>query len=370
LKRKVLIVGTILMLVLVSLLVYYCHGMQTRNAVERLIQKKKIINILVAGSNKNNDHKHKFFAIVSINPDNNRIGITFIPPSFRIRLDDDGNHCARIDEVVVFNFNRLRYSMQKDLKLNIPFFAELYGVDAERLVNLVEGVDLFILDLQKDAPSANFGVNYFDGKKVMRYINAVEENSIYLKYDRILDVLMTLYKDRERMERFNRLEFISELMKSVKTNLLPQEVLRIAEIVHKDGDVMATVLPGYFKDGYYVMDDITFRIYQKEFLAQLIMDKNQKEIDASIKIKILNGTDVPGLARKMRESLIREGLNVVEFGTSPYRRMNKSIIINKRGNIAAVNRVAELTGIQNIYHIIDNTQLYNILVILGEEPAK
>lgn len=369
-KRKVMIAGIAVLLTAVSLLVYYCYGVKTRNAVEKLIQKKKIINILVAGSNKDVDHKHKFFAILSINPDNKRIGITFIPPSFKIRLDDDGDHCARIDEVVVFNFNRLRYSLQKDLKLNIPFYAEVYARDVQRLVDLMEGVEMFVLDQARDVPGLNFGVNYFDGQKVMRYINTVDENSIYMKYDRILDVLMTLYKDRERLERFNNLVFIREMLKSANTNLLPQEVTGICDLVFKDGDVIATVLPGFIKDNYYVMDDITFRIYEKEFLSLLIVDKGEKEINSSIKVKILNGTDVPGLARRMRESLIREGLSVVEFGTSPYRKMTRSVIINKRGNVSAVNRVAELTGIQNIYHIIDNTQLHNVLIILGEDLAK
>jgi anionic cell wall polymer biosynthesis LytR-Cps2A-Psr (LCP) family protein len=370
LKRKVLIFGTIILLAFISAGIYYCHGRRTRNAVEELIQKKKIINILVAGSNTYNAHKHKFFAIISINPENNRIGITFIPPTYKIRLDDDGEDSARIDEMVVFNFNQLRYSLQKDLKLNIPFYAELYAPDVVRIVDLFEGIDLFILDQIKDAPGMSFGVNYFDGEKVMRYINSVEENSIYLKYDRILDVLMTLYKDRERLERFNTVALIRELLKSAKTNLLPQEVMRIGTILCKDGDVMATILPGFLKDGFYVMDDITYRIYEKEFLALLIIDRNEKDIDASIKIKIVNGTDVPGLARKTRERLIREGLNVVEFGTSPYRKMSKSIIINRRGNIMAVNRVAALTGIQNIYHIIDNTQLHNIMIIIGEDQSK
>lgn len=368
-RRRVFIIACAAFVALVALLVYHCHGMKTRNAVDQMIQKKKIINILVAGSNKPNDHKHKFFAIISINPDNRRIGITFIPPSFKIRLDDDGDTVARIDDVVVFNFNRLRYSLQKDLRLNIPFYLELYASDVERIVNLIEGVDLFVLD-QENAPGTGFGISYFDGRKIGRYINTAEQNSIYLKYDRILDVLMTLYRDRERLERFNNIEFITVMMKSMQTNMLPQEVQRIGDLIFKDGDVMATVLPGFLSDGYYVIDDITFRIYEKEFLAQLIVDKSEKEIDSSIKIKIVNGTGVPGLARKMRESLIREGLNVVEFGTSPYRKMERSVIINKRGNVAAVNRVAELTGIQNIYHVIDNTQLHNVMIIIGEDLAK
>ncbi|OHD64771.1 MAG: hypothetical protein A2176_10605 [Spirochaetes bacterium RBG_13_51_14] len=364
-----MIAGGVLLAVLVLLFIYYWHGVRTRNAVEELIRKKRIINILVAGSNSLKDHKHAFFSIVSINPENRRIGITFIPPAFKIRLDD-GGHSARINDVVVFNFNRLRYSIQKDLRLNIPFYAEIYATDVERIVNLIEGVDLFVLDQVRETPGIGFGVNYFDGRKVMRYINTAEQNSIYLKYDRILDVLMTLYRDRERLERFVGMEFMTEVMKSLKTNLLPQEALRIGEIIFNDGDVMATVMPGFFRDGYYVMDDITFRIYEKEFLAQLIVDRNERDIDSSIKIKILNGTDIPGLARKMRERLIREGLNVVEFGTSPYRRMNKSVIINKRASMAAVNRVAELTGIQSTYHIIDNTQLHNIMIIIGEDQTR
>ncbi len=369
-KRRYLAIGAAVMLALVVTTVYYCNAVRSRNAVEKLIQNKKIINILVAGSNRYNDHKHRFFAIVSINSENGRIGVTFIPPNFKIRLDDDGEKVARIDEVVVFNFNRLRYSLQKDLKLSIPFFIEIYAADIERIVNLIEGIDLFILDQMKNAPNFTFGVNYCDGRKVVRYINTADENSIYLKYDRILDVLMSLYDDRVRLGRFNNIDFVRVAMKSMKTNMLPREILGIFDLIMKDGDVMATMLTGYFKDGYYVVDDITHKIYEKEFLRPLIAGKNEKETDSLIKLKIANGTDVAGLARRMRESLIRDGLSVVEFGTSPYKKMNRSIIINRHASIAAVGRVSELTGIPNRYHITDTTQLYNIMIIIGEDRAK
>ncbi|TFH42765.1 MAG: LytR family transcriptional regulator [Chrysiogenales bacterium] len=369
-KRRTLIIGAALLLVLMSVFLYRFCGMRARNAVEQLIQEKRIINILVAGSNKFRDHRHTFFAVVSINPDNRRIGITFIPPSFRIRLDDEGEKGARIDDMVVSDFDPIRTSLQKDLKLNIPFYVELYAQDVERIVDLLEGVDLFVMDSMKNDPAVGFGVNYFDGRRVVRYINSVEENSIFLKYDRILGLLMNMYKDREKYEHLIKSDLAGEIMKSMKTNLLPQEELRIAGIIFKDGDVMATVLPGIFREGFYRMDDITYRIYEKEFLELLIVDRSEKEIDSSIKIKILNGTDAPGLARKMRERLIREGMNVVEFGTSPYKKMKKSIIINRRGNIESARRVSDLTEIRNLFHVIDNTQLHNILIIIGEDMAK
>lgn len=369
-KRKVIIIVSLIMVAVTAMVVYHLMSMRTRNAVEELIQKKRIVNILVAGSNRFNDHRHQFFSIVSINPENGRIGITFLPPSLRMKRDEDDEKGVRIDEMPFTDFDGIRESLQRTLKLNVPFYVELYSKDVERLVDLMEGVDIFVLESRGDDSAAGFGVNYFDGPGVMRYINSVEENSIFLKYDRVLDLIMTMYRDREKYGRFVNGGLIGEIVKSMKTNLLPQEIHRISRIVMGDGDVMGTVLPGFFRDGMYCMDDITYRIYEKEFLADLIVDRSEKEIDSAIKIKILNGTDVPGLARRMRERLIREGMNVVEFGTSPYKKLNRSIIINRRGNIGSARRVAELTEIKNVFHVIDNTQLHNILIIIGEDMAK
>ncbi|MBN2079179.1 MAG: LytR C-terminal domain-containing protein [Spirochaetes bacterium] len=369
-KRKIFIIIVMLVVAVTALVVYHFMSMRARNAVEELIQKKRIINILVAGSNRFNDHRHSFFSVVSINPENGRIGITFLPPSLRMNLDDDDEKGTRIDEMPFTDFGSIRESLQKVLKLNVPFYVELYSNEVERIVDLMEGVDIFVLEGPREDDTVGFGVNYFDGTKVMRYINSVEENSIFLKYDRVLDLIMTMYSDKDTYEGFVTGGLIDQIMKSLKTNLLSQEVLRIARIVMKDGDVMATVLPGFFRDGLYCIDDITYRIYEKEFLAGLIVDRSEKEIDSAIKIKILNGTDTPGLARKMRERLIREGMNVVEFGTSPYTKMTRSIIINRRGNVASARRVAELTDIKNVFHVIDNTQLHNILIIIGEDMTR
>lgn len=153
-------------------------------------------------------------------------------------------------------------------------------------------------------------------------------------------------------------------MKTVRTNLLPQEVFKIGEIIFMEGNVISTILPGSFKNNYYVINDISYKIYEKEFLTSLVVSKKAEPI---IKIKILNGTNVPRLARRMRNNLIRDGLNVVEFGTSPYTKMKESIIICRKGNYSAVNKVSELTGINRIYYIIDSTQLNNLLIIIGED---
>lgn len=363
-KKKIGIALGIIFVICIILVIYNYYRLRTRNAVEKLITDKKMINILLAGSNVYHGNKHKFFAIISINPDNKNIGITFIPPSFRILLDENGKRVSRIDEIDFIDFSKIQNSFKKDLKLAVPFYIELYSPDVIRIVDLLEGVDLFILDQIKGWPNTHNGLNYFDGKKVIKYINSAEQNSIYLKFDRIQDILLTLYYNKETKNKLNNLMFIHEIMKTVRTNLLPQEVFKIGEIIFMEGNVISTILPGSFKNNYYVINDISYKIYEKEFLTSLVVSKKAEPI---IKIKILNGTNVPRLARRMRNNLIRDGLNVVEFGTSPYTKMKESIIICRKGNYSAVNKVSELTGINRIYYIIDSTQLNNLLIIIGED---
>ena len=78
----------------------------------------------------------------------------------------------------------------------------------------------------------------------------------------------------------------------------------------------------------------------------------------------------PGLARKVRNILIREGLTVLEFSTSPYGRIDKSLIVCRKGNYSMARRVAELTGIERICFITDTTQVSNLLIIVGEDLVR
>jgi len=351
------------------LLVYYNVKIANRNTVETLINEKKMINILVAGSNNYRDDRYSFFSIVSINPENGNIGITFIPPSFRVFMDDDNSDPARIDEIEFSNFNRImiQVAFRRTLRLNVPYFMEIYSPDVKRIVDLLEGIDIFILDQMKDQPELSFGVNYFDGEKTMKYINSVEGGSIYLKFDRAQDIISTLYYNKERYRKFFTPELVTEIFKSVKTNMVPQEIMKIGKIIFSNGMLTSVMLPGSLEGKYYVTDDIAYKIYEGEFLKNLVLESDKEPVT---KIKILNGTDEPGLARKMRSDLIREGLNVVEFGTSSYQRMAESIIISRKGDYAAVRRVSDTIGIDRVYHIVDNTQLDNVLIIIGEDYKK
>ncbi len=366
-KKKIAILAGVAAAVFLVLMVLHFYERSTRNAVEKLAKEKKLVNILIAGSNVYRERCHSFFSILTINPENSNMGITFIPPNFRVYLDEDRKKPMAIREVDFIYFERLRKSLLQDLKLNIPFYIELYNSDVRRIVDLLEGIELFILDQQKAGGGLKFGLNYLDGKKVMNYINNVENGSIYLKFDRIEDIFLTLYHNREKKKNFAGVKFITEMLSSIKTNLLPQEVMTITGYLLGKGDFSSIMLPGAMGGGYYCIDNISYKIYESEYLQHLVMGKGSETV---VKVKILNGTSVAGLARRMRNSLNRDGLAVVEFGTSPFPPMEKSVIIARKSATGAVKKVSDLTGIDNIHYIIDNTLLHNVLVIIGEDLAQ
>ena len=360
-----IIISSIVILIIFFGISFYKK--RNRNVIDEIISMKDMINILVAGRNTYNDNTFSFFALVTINPVNNNIGITFIPPDYRIMMNDDGTKIKKISELDLYYFDRIKYTLKKDIQMNVPFYIKLYSPDIVRAVNLLEGVDVFSLDQAAYSAKNNFGLQYLDGEKCVSYINSSQQNSIYMKYDRVLDLMLTLYNDKENRKKLFNYEFISELFKNIKSNLMDQELYSIAEIVFNKGNVDSTLLPGGFNNGYYVVDEVSYRTYQQEFLTNLVVDT---ESEPNVKIKILNGTSIPGLARKLRNDLIRDGMNVVEFGTSNYPVIYDSIIICRKSDLKSVTKISEMTGIGKIYFVTDTTQLNNILIIVGEDMAK
>ncbi|HEY1405647.1 MAG TPA: LytR C-terminal domain-containing protein, partial [Spirochaetota bacterium] len=157
----------------------------------------------------------------------------------------------------------------------------------------------------------------------------------------------------------------AEAMKTVSTNLSPSEAYSLVKIVERNGDLMCTMLPGKVtQEGDYLIDEVAYKIYENEFLKKLVL---KRDSEPNIKVKVLNASGISGLAKKMRSLFVREGVTVVEFGTYPGAVLNQSVIINQSGNIESVRKIAELTGVHRIYHIIDSSQISSVVFIAGKD---
>lgn len=360
--RLVIIITSVCVLILSALLIYRYFS---RNAIDTFAANKELINILVAGSNDFNERRHSFYAIAHFNPDKKSVGVTFVPPHYLVTLNRRTGNALRLHEIPFSDHSDIIESLEEDLQITIPFYMEMYASGLVNIIDIIDGINLYILN--QVLPQAYFstGVNYTDGRKAVWYINKVNQNSIFQKYDRIMDVALTLFTNKEMYKKYVEKDYMNEIVSSINTNLRIQEIMSLMELVYDANTVYSTIMPGKMdKDGNYTVDDITRKLYEQKFLRPLVLDIKDSE---SIKVRILNGSDVPGQARRMRNALTREGLTVVEFGTSPYEITEKTVIINQKGNLNAALKVSSILGIAHMHHIVDSSQLADVLVIVGKD---
>ncbi len=348
--------------------VYVRHRMtlSSRNIVDQLSAEKSMINVLLAGSNQFNENKHRLFIVLSINAENNKIGMTFVPPGFALDTENDGI-TEQISSVSSGDYTVIADALGRELDLKIPFYAVFYSPDLVRITDLVFGVNLFVFEKEKMGHGIQFGVNYFDGDHLVHYINLTENGSIYSKYDRIMDVVFSLNNRRDEYREYLNQPMVELALQTVETNLNSREVLSLGSYFFSNTKIVWTLLPGKINSsGQYVMDDIARTVYRDLFLKKLVIEE-QGEL--ALKAKLLNATEIPGLARKYRSMLMREGVNVVEFGTYEERKLDKTLIIDRKGDAKVVAYLSELIGMDRAYQVIDNTQLHDVVIMLGKDAA-
>ncbi|MFW6365517.1 MAG: LCP family protein [Spirochaetota bacterium] len=365
--RIVFILSILTALVLSGLYIHHRYQMGRRNIVTHLAEENSMINILLAGSNEYDENRHRLFIVVSINPENRKIGLTFIPPAFAVDLNEDGV-AEKIGDVNPSSMSDLNAAIERELDMKIPFFAVLYSPDLSRMVDLVYGIDLFMFEPEKTTQGMTFGRNYLDGNHIVEYINIAENGSIYSKYDRIMDVVFTLHARRDQYKQFATRPLVDLALETINTNMNSREVLSLASYFFDGTSILWTLLPGKLDvSGLYVRDEIAQTVYRESFLKRLVIEETG---ELSLKAKLQNATDIPGLARRYRSMLMREGVNVVEFGTFEDMILNETLIIDRKGNAQAAAYLSELIGTDRVYQVIDSTQLHDVLIILGQDAAQ
>ncbi|MQA90781.1 MAG: hypothetical protein GEU90_11170 [Gemmatimonas sp.] len=90
-------------------------------------------------------------------------------------------------------------------------------------------------------------------------------------------------------------------------------------------------------------------------------------LDDRIRVEVLNGAGINGLARSVTERLRAEGFDVVYYGNADSERRDSTTILDRAGNDPAVRAVAAALGIGRIEVAIDTTLYLEATVVLGSD---
>ena len=89
-----------------------------------------------------------------------------------------------------------------------------------------------------------------------------------------------------------------------------------------------------------------------------------------ITVEVLNGTTVNGLARQVTRQLRRQGIDVVYFGSVASPDADSTLVIARRGDMAAAEIVQNALGVGTITDEPSAQLLLDVTVVLGRDAAR
>lgn len=89
----------------------------------------------------------------------------------------------------------------------------------------------------------------------------------------------------------------------------------------------------------------------------------------TLRVEVLNGTEVPRLAAKMADFLRSKGYDVVQTGNAKHANFRKTVVQDRIGNISGAQQVARILGVHESNVLQQkNPQLYlDVTVIIGQD---
>lgn len=88
------------------------------------------------------------------------------------------------------------------------------------------------------------------------------------------------------------------------------------------------------------------------------------------RVEVLNGAGTSGLARQATHQLRDQGFDVVYFGNASHFHHERSVVIDRLGEIHRARGVAAALGIDSVTTALDSTLLLEVTVVLGTDwPA-
>jgi hypothetical protein len=86
-----------------------------------------------------------------------------------------------------------------------------------------------------------------------------------------------------------------------------------------------------------------------------------------IRVEVLNGAGITGLARQVTEELRAAGFDVVYYGNAGSLSRDSTTILDRSGNAAAIATLSDAIDIDRVEEAIDTTLYLEATLVLGPD---
>lgn len=268
------------------------------------------------------------------------VRILSIPRDTRVKFPD-----GRVEKVnaayAMGGAELARRVVSTFLGVEIKYYIVVDYEGFEKLIDLVGGVTLTVdkpLKDEKTKPPIDIpaGTHTFDGKMALGYVRYRDPTTGDLgrlqRQRQLIEALL-----RQRASSLPDLQqFITTAQKFIETNLAPVLLYRLAQRLRdlKPEQVQIKQIPGESvckpakEGGCYIEPDPvrTAQLVNKMLRGMEVVTPDE------VKVKVLNGSGVTGLARRVGELLRHEGFSVIHIGNADRFDYTESYIIDITGN--------------------------------------
>jgi len=286
--------------------------------------------------------------LLSVDPVTNEAAMISIPRDSRCLIP--GRSWDKINHAHAYGGPALAMkSVEGLLGIDVHYYVRTNYHGVESVVNVLGGVDLFVekdmhyLDPYQDLViDLKKGQQTLDGDKSLQYLRYRNDGGDIARIGRQQKFIGALIRKVVSFGTVFRAQSLArEVIKYIDTNIPAGQVLEYAMLAARinDPSIEMATLPGEAKYvagiSYWVLDEEGTR----DIVDRLVW-RIDKEANAAITVRVLNGTSTPGLAAEMAARLRRDGFDVVEVTNAPARNHERTSVISHVGDKTVAESVA------------------------------
>lgn len=407
-KRIVVSIITIFIALIFGGLFYaysFISGLKTNNLGTGIppASKNDSINILVLGMDigdvdiqgNKGIRRSDSIMVFNYNPNTKKAHIVSIPRDTLIEVDaylDTGEYKKywKINSAYVLGGEEeVITHVESLLDININYIVEIDYNAFRSVVDAIGGVEMTIeQDMFYDDDAQDLHINFkagetvlLDGKKAEEFFRWRQNNDgtglANGDLDRIKNQQLFISKLLEKVMSpsivFKAPKILNAISENVETNMPAKELVSLGMKIMrlKPSDIIMTTLQG---EPQYIYGE-SFIVADKEYNTDLINSLSSDNPSSAsnittikredLKVIVLNGTNISGLASTARDKLIARGYENVEVGNAN-EAVNKSVIQTNNKDLKDLLKAdIDIEKVEKISK--SEYKDYDIVILLGED---
>ncbi|MGO5065993.1 LytR family transcriptional regulator [Clostridium sporogenes] len=328
--------------------------------------------------------------VVNYNPKTKEINIVSVPRDTRVTMN--GKKIKINSAHAVNGVNGSIEAVENLLGIEINNYAKVDYEGFRKVIDAIGGVEMDITrNMNYDDPSQNLHIHFqkgttvhLDGKKAEEFFRWRKNNNGTGLADgdlgRIENQHKFISKVIEKVKSPSIIPKIPNILSTIpdyiETDMAPEEIIKYGYAVTKGdkSNINMITLKGEAK----YIGNVSYFIYDREKNRDIVYtlktgstsqnNNTNTEVDKSeIKIKVLNGTKVNGLAANCEKKLKEMGYSNIVTGNGERRDFTKVRL--KKDSFISTQEIESYLKIPNIEKNLQSDENFDIIILLGKDFA-